>query len=190
MSATLIVAAGASTAAVPVPHNAVWAEHDLRLELQHLPRIYSCEDLSNKIHDVLQTVGARADMRISVNRCASGIDTRLVAPRAHVVFSLPLVVRGHLAWSAEFYARERTVRIEPGNPPSVDYSDCELLRQLELNLLLPASLSIEPANLTCQRLATQHAHFSLSIDALMPDAAGPANVVREWLKPLRPGAHG
>jgi hypothetical protein len=29
------------TAAVPATRNAVWAEHDLTIELQHLPKLYS-----------------------------------------------------------------------------------------------------------------------------------------------------
>ena len=170
--------ATAGTAAVPATRNAVWAEHDLTIELQHLPKLYSCEDLTFKIHDVLQTVGARADMRILVSRCEDGIDTRVVAPRAHVVFELPFEVRGHLADSADLSARERTVRIEPGNPPSIDYSDCELLLQLEINLFRAVPLPIEATDLTCQRVTTQHRPFSFSVEALMPDANGPAKVSR------------
>lgn len=170
--------ASAAMAAVPATRNAVWAEHDLTIELQHLQKAYSCEDLTYKIHDVLQTVGARANMRILVNRCANGIDTRIVAPRAHVVFSLPLEVRGHLADSADLFARQRTVRIEPGNPPSIDYSDCELLRQLEITLFRAVPLPIAADHLACQRATTQHMPFSFSVEAFMPDASGPAKVSR------------
>jgi hypothetical protein len=73
----------AGTAAVPATRNAVWAEHDLTIELQHLPKLYSCEDLTYKIHDILQTVGARANVQILVSSCENGIDTRVVAPRVH-----------------------------------------------------------------------------------------------------------
>ena len=79
VSVTLIAAVcmRTSAAAVPTPHNAIWAEQDLRLELQHLSRIYSCEDLNSKIRDVLESVGARADVRIFVNRCGNGMDTEI-----------------------------------------------------------------------------------------------------------------
>jgi hypothetical protein len=170
--------ATAGTAAVPATRNAVWAEHDLTIELQHLPKLYSCEDLTNKIHDILQTVGARVNMQILVSSCENGIDTRVVAPRAHLVFSLPFEVRGQLAGSGDLSARERTVRIEPGNPPSIDYSDCELLRQLEMTVFRAVPLPIDATRLTCQRITTQHTPFSFSVEALMPDASEPAKVSR------------
>jgi len=180
-----------SGAAVRIPNNAIWAEHDLRVELQHLSRNYSCDDLSSKIRDVLESVGARADVRIFVNRCGNGMDARVVAPRVHVIFSLPLELRGRLAWSADFYARERTVRIEPGVPPSIDDWDCELLRQVETNLLRPASLTIEAIHLPCAQPTTRHSGFGPSIEALMPEMGGPAKASSGSLPDTRAGVkHG
>jgi hypothetical protein len=127
----------------------------------------------SKIHDVLQAVGARPDIRIYVTRCEPHLDTRVVAPRAHLIFSLPVEVRGDLADFYDIFAAERTVRIEPGNPPSIDFSDCRLLRQLQVTLFEAVSMPAQGNHLDCRAAATEHAPFSLSIEALI---AAPAPV--------------
>jgi len=105
------ITAGAAPA--PGTRRAVWTEHDLTIDLEHLSRSYSCSDLRYKIHDVLQAIGARPSIRIDVSRCGADLDTHLDAPRAHLIFSLPIEVSGNLADFYETFVVERTVRIEP-----------------------------------------------------------------------------
>lgn len=159
------ITAGAAPA--PGTRRAVWTEHDLTIDLEHLPRSYSCSDLRYKIHDVLQAIGARPNIRIDVSRCEPNLDTQLDPPRAHLIFSLPIEVRGHLADFYETFVVERTVRIEPGNPPSIDFSDCRLLRQLQLTLFKSVSMPAEANHLDCRAAVTKHVPFSLSIEALI-----------------------
>jgi hypothetical protein len=149
------------------PKRAVWAEHDLTIELSHLPRHYSCGELNAKIHDVLLAIGARADMRVRASRCTADFDVT-VPPRVHMTFSLPAEVHGQLAKSADMFAVERTVRIEPGNPPSIDFSDCEFLRQLDLTLFPAVYIPIEINHLACRPTTAGHTPFSVSLDALLP----------------------
>jgi hypothetical protein len=163
--------AAAGTPATSRMRRAVWAEHDLTIELEHLPKAYSCNDLTQKIHDVLHAIGARPDIRIFVSRCEDGVDTRLVAPRAHVIFSIPFEVDGQLADFFDTLAIERTVRVEAGDPASIDFSDCELLRQLRLTLLDSVSMSVQPSHLVCGSTAPRQTPFSLSIEALVPAPA-------------------
>ena len=67
------------------------------------------------------------------------------------------------------------MRIEPGEPPSIDYWDCELLRPTPRSAVLrPASLTIGAAHLACEHPTTRHSNFGLSIEALMPEVGGPA----------------
>ena len=156
-----------ASAAVAGPKRAVWAEHDLRIELPRLPRHYSCDELNEKVHDVLLAIGARADMRVRANRCTADFDIT-VPPRVHVIFSLPVEVHGQLAKSADMFAVERTVRIEPGNPPSIDFSDCEFLRQLNLTLFPAVYIPIQVNHLACRPTAAGHTPFSVLLDALLP----------------------
>jgi hypothetical protein len=164
-----------TSAAVSTLKRAVWAEHDLTIELQHLPRRYSCGELNYKIHDILAMIGARADMRVDASRCATDLDPTQVAPWVHLIFSLPLEVHGQLASSADMFAVERTVRLEPGSPQSIDWGDCQLLRQLKLTLFAEVPIQVDGDHLGCQSSATRHTPFSLSLDVLTP-APEPAKV--------------
>jgi hypothetical protein len=160
-----LVTAGAAPA--PGIRRAVWTEHDLTIDLEHLPRSYSCSDLRYKIDDVLQAIGARPNVRIDVSRCEPNPDAQLDPPRVHLIFSLPIEVRGDLADFYETFVVERTVRIEPGNPPSIDSADCRLLRQLQLTLFDSVSMPAGASRLDCRAAVTKHVPFSLSVVALI-----------------------
>jgi len=170
-----MVAVSNSSAAVSAPRRAVWVEHDLTMELQHLPRRYLCSELDAKIHDILATIGARANMRVEASRCEADIDPAQIAPWVHLIFSLPFEVHGELAHSAEMFAVERTVRLEPGSPQSIDWGDCQLLRQLKVTLFAQIPMQVDGDHLGCQSSATRHTPFSVSLDVLTP-AAEPAKV--------------
>ena len=163
----LLALVTASAATAPKTRRAVWEEHDTTIDLEHLQKSYSCSDLTYKIHDVLQAIGARPDIRIYLSQCAPELDTRVTAPRAHLIFSLPVEVRGALADFYDTFAVERTVRIEPGNPPSVDFSDCSLLRQLLVTLFESESMPAQVNHLDCGAAAARHVPFSLSVEALI-----------------------
>jgi hypothetical protein len=163
------------SAAQSTPKRAVWAEHDLTIELQHLPMRYSCNELNHKIHDILATIGARPTMRVEASRCATHPEAPQPAPWVHLTFSLPFEVHGDVADFADMSAVERIVRLKPGSPQSIDWGDCELLRQLKLTLFAEVPMHVDADHLGCQSSFTRHTPFSLSLDVLTR-AAEPAKV--------------
>ena len=193
VTAAALICVAAVAFGVSASKHADWAEHDLTIELEHLPRQYLCSELNYKVHDILAAIGARADMRVEASRCRQDIDFRQIAPWVHMTFSLPYEVDGQLAKSADMFATERTVRIEPGNPPAIDSGDCQLLRQLERTLFVEVPIPVEADHLGCQSSATLHQPFSLTLDVLIP-ATEPSKAI--WPRsatrtpPLRRGSAG
>ena len=61
-------AAAAATARTDTP--AQWRTYDLLIDLQDLPRSYSCTQLWYKFRDLLLHIGARHYMLIEPERCA------------------------------------------------------------------------------------------------------------------------
>lgn len=162
-----------SSAAEPASKRAVWAEHDVTVELQHLDKRYSCDNLNRKIHDILATIGARDDLQVEASRCGPDLDSTQVAPWVHVNFALPFEVSGERADFADIVAIKSSVSIEPGKPLSIDAADCQLLQQLTLTLFAEVLIQIDPGHLRCRSSLTQQIPFSISLDVLLPAPGRP-----------------
>ena len=163
-----ILASQALFAAPPkVGQPAVWTQHDLIVSFDHLPQIYSCNDLWYKFHAVLLAIGARPDMRILAYQCGKGLGQLAHSPQVHVHFSIPQAVRGSAARWADVNVEPRTVRLAPGHPASIKASDCELLRQMKDDLLAALPDRVLQFNLACEAPATPWP-FSVSVEALKP----------------------
>jgi hypothetical protein len=146
---------------------AVWIKHDIVLHLENLPQRYSCDELWYKFHDVLLRLGARQNMQILAYRCESVLGVIARSPSVHLQFEMPEAVQGSAVRWSDMQAQPRTVRLEPGQPASLDASDCELLRQIKSALLPALSDPVVGYHLACQATATSHHGFSLSVQALM-----------------------
>jgi hypothetical protein len=174
----LALAALASTASLaaptPVGQPAVWTQHDLLVSFDHLPVLYSCDDLWYKFHDVLLAIGARPDMRILAYQCGKGVGQLAHSPQVHLHFFIPQAVRGAAARWADVNVEPRTIRLAPGHPSSLKASDCELLAQMKDDLLAALPDRILKFNLACEAPATPWP-FSVSVQALTP-VAGQARV--------------
>jgi hypothetical protein len=169
--AALATLASAATRAAPaqVGQPAVWTPHDLIVSFDHLPKIYSCDDLWYKFHDVLRALGARPDMRILAYQCGKGYGQLAYSPQVHLHFFIPQVVgRAQVRW-ADLNARPETIRLEPGHPASLTASDCELLRQMKDGLLAVLPDRVLSFNLACEAPKTRWP-FSVSVVALTPVA--------------------
>jgi hypothetical protein len=156
LPASRAVAGGAPT------KPAVWFAHDMIVDLQDLPKRYSCDDLWYRFRDVLLSIGARSDMQIFPYQC----NTR--SPRVHLQFSLLKTVSGAEVKYASLQAGSETIRLEPGHPRSLDVSDCALLQQIKDTLLPALPVRVVSYRLTCVAPTSSHRRFYLSVQALSP----------------------
>jgi hypothetical protein len=149
---------------------AVWAPHELIVDLHELPRHYTCDELWYKFKGILQTLGARQDMEILPYRCEG------YSPQVQLKFSTPRVVTGANARWSELTAITRTVQIAPGSPDKLDSSDCELMAQIKSSLLTYLGSPIVSYRLPCQqpREAGQPA-FAVTLKVLVPVPASVAS---------------
>jgi hypothetical protein len=114
-----------------------WVSHDVSVRLEFLPHRYSCDDLQDRVHDLLAALGARQDMKIGVSECERRGEE--YTPRVRVQFATPsALLTSHVVTSA---ATPHTLRLAPGHLGSWTRDDCELMRQLKNQLLtqLPAN---------------------------------------------------
>jgi hypothetical protein len=159
---------GGQTAAAPrVGQPAVWRPYDLIVGLHDLPKQYSCDDLWYKFHDILLALGARADTKILVYRCAD----RAVAqssPNVHLQFWAPELVKGAQARWAEIDAAPEIISLSPGKPSSLHDSDCELMRQIKDGLLPELAERIVSFDLACAARRHSRWAFNVTVQTLTP----------------------
>ena len=151
----------------PVGKPAAWTPHDLIVAFNHLPEIYSCDDLWYKFRDVLLSIGARSDMRILAYRCGPGLGQLAYSPQVHLHFFIPQAVGPSEARWADVNVEPRTIRLEPTHPASIKASDCELLRQMKEDLIAALPDRVLNFNLACEAPVTRRP-FGLSVEALTP----------------------
>jgi hypothetical protein len=170
---TLVASLAASSAgrAQPPPPQypawATWEQRDLIIKLDPLPKRYACNALWYKFRDVLQAVGAKPGMSILVYPCEGKADLAVLAPSVHLQFFMPVLLPKATAGWAQFKAAPRKIELAPGHPPSLDNSDCDLMRQIKSALLDSLVQHIDHAALTCQPSKASTQSFSLELDALV-----------------------
>jgi hypothetical protein len=160
--ALALIPASRAVAEDTPPKPAFWAPHNIIVDLENLPKRYSCDDLWYRFHDVLLSIGARADTQIVPYQCNSR------SPRVHLQFSLPKTLSGSEVKYASLQATPRTVRLEAGQPRSFDASDCELLRQIKTTLLPALPVRVLSYRLTCVAPTSSHRRFYVSLQGLFP----------------------
>ena len=173
LPALLLVASGASAAvtapAAPLP--AQWRSYDILIELQGLPRTYSCDELWYRVRDVLLALGARAYMTLTPYDCGTTRGGEARSPRVQARFQLPYVLKGAETRYAELNVHEQPVRLAPGSPRSLQAQDCELVRQLRGTLLAGLPLHVALADFNCSGAQQS---YSLTVDAPLRAADTPA----------------
>ena len=175
---SLAALAGSRVVAASAPTKpAVWFAHDMIVDLQDLPKRYSCDDLWYRFRDVLLSIGARPDMQIFAYQC----NTR--SPRVHLQFLLPKTVSGAEVKYASLQAASQTIRLEAGHPRSFDASDCALLQRIKDTLLPALPVRVVSYRLTCVAPTSSHRRFYLSVQALSLASHSPRQVAvhdRGW----------
>jgi hypothetical protein len=162
---------------------AEWMPHDIVVDLHHLPKQYSCDELWYKFHGVLLQLGARPDMNILTYRCARSMGAAGYSPSVQLQFSMPHALAATDRRWSDVQVRRSKVSLQPGTPSTLDAADCELVRQIN-EALLPvlASEHTVSDHLACGPSSTAHKQsFNLTVDTLTPlsaarvaDAAVPA----------------
>jgi hypothetical protein len=139
---------------------AVWYHYDVIVDLQDLPKPYTCDELWYKFRDILLIVGAQPDMEIVPYQCDS------LSPRVQIRFSFPKILDGSLARYASLQAVTDTVHLEAGHPRSLDVADCALLQQIKDTLLAGLPLRMVSDHFACPAVAASHRSFGLTVQTL------------------------
>lgn len=178
------VAEPAAKTPAPASEPAVWFPYDLIIDLQNLPRVYSCDDLYYKFRDVLVILGAQHWPTIHTYRCNSR------SPRVHLQFSLAKTVSGAALQYATLQASDSTIELAPGKPQSLLQSDCELLEQMKDTLLPALPVKVLSYRLTCVAPRRGRARYQLQVQALTRvDAQAMADVHARGLPARAPQEH-
>jgi hypothetical protein len=154
-------------AAQPARDAAVWSPYNLIVDLDRMPRHYSCDALWYKFRDVLLSIGASESMQILPYECEAGLGALALSPRVHLRFSLPeRVVRTGPRDAPPLRAVEKTVQLAPGNPRSLDDSDCALMKRIKDTLFAALPVHVVKSQLACKPSSSS---FSISLQALVPE---------------------
>lgn len=166
----LVASSFTATAAPPAAGKptiwATWITRDIEIDLQDLPKLYTCNDLWYKLHGVLLAIGAREYMDIKPYQCGAQASGGGRSPRIDVRFqTLRELTGADIRW-AQTSAKRKTVRLGPGQPKILDSSDCALLSQLNGTLFSYLGTHVVETDLQCSSPEAGH-NFSLAVDTLI-----------------------
>jgi hypothetical protein len=149
---------------------ATWITRDVELNLQSLPKVYSCDDLWYKLRGILLAIGARQYMSIRPFYCGQGAANAGRSPMLDLRFQTLRTLSGANVRWAETTAVSKVVRLGPGEPKILDTGDCALLEQLDGTLFAYLNMHVVATDLECSRPRSA-ARYSLSVQALTPQPA-------------------
>jgi hypothetical protein len=171
----LLAALGAATTAAfaapaaTAPTPAEWRSFDLLLDLQNLPRAYTCRELWQRTDELLLALGARHYPQILVYRCGATAAESSRSPQVQLQFQLPQALSPSQTRYAEVTAVRRTIVLSAGKLPSFTAGDCGLLQQLSSELVPATPLRVIGRPLECPAAsAAETRRFALKVEALIP----------------------
>ena len=167
--ALLGAAAAPAGSAQPPRVPALWARHALIVDLDDLPKTYTCDELWYRFRALLLDLGARAD---SLNIMPYHCTTR--SPSVEVQFALPEVLPSARAGVADFEARAQTVSISTGHRSPFDAGDCELMRQIRDVLLPELPVQVVRFQASCSSDHPAQGRFNLELRAFERQDLTPA----------------
>ncbi len=145
---------------------ATWITRELEINLQGLPKAYSCDDLWYKLHGILLAIGAREYMAITPYDCGHAAAGGGRSPTLDLKFQTLRALSGANVRWAQTTAVSRIVRLAPGEPKILDAGDCALLEQLEGTLFAYLGLHAVSSHLDCSA-PRRAARFDVSLEALV-----------------------
>jgi hypothetical protein len=143
---------------------ALWRTYDMIVNLQNLPRTYTCDQLWYEFHGILLQLGAWPySISILPYHCSPSPGGYLKSPDVEARFQLPIFLHGAAAKSAPAKAVVRAVRLAPGEPKTLQSSDCQLLQQIEQTMLASIQAHIDAAHFDCTAPPRRAAQFSVTV---------------------------
>lgn len=143
---------------------ALWRTYDMIVNLQNLPRTYTCDQLWYEFHGILLRLGAWPySVNIVPYHCSPSPGGYLKSPDVEVRFQLPFFLQGEAAKTAPARAIERTIRLSPGEPKTLQTSDCQLLQQIDATMLASILAHIDDENFDCSAAPPRSANFSVTL---------------------------
>ncbi len=154
-------AAGAQAPAAP-GRPALWRTYDLIVDLNHLPRTYTCDQLWYVFYNLLARLGAPySSLNVLPYRCSRTPAGDMRSPRVQVHLQMPRLLHGTAVKWATLQAVRRRIELGPGKPKTLHASDCQLLRQIRETLLDALPVKVVRSRLRC----AAGAHFGLTVSA-------------------------
>ena len=163
------VSQGSMAAAKP----ALWRTFDMIVNLQNLPRTYTCDQLWYEFHGIALQLGAWPySVNILPYHCGTTPNSTLRSPDVQIGFQLPFFLHGAAAKSAPAQAIEKTIRLAPGEPKTLQTTDCQLMQQISQTLLATLPLRIDEQHFDCsappRRAGSFHVAVTLPVAVKMP----------------------
>ena len=156
------VAGAQGSAAAGKP--ALWRTYDMIVNLQNLPRTYTCDQLWYEFHGILLRLGAWPySVSILPYHCSPSPGGDLKSPDVEVRFQLPFFLQGVAAKSAPSQAIERTIRLAPGEQKTLQASDCQLLQQIDGTMLANIVAHVDEEDFHCAAGPPKSTHFSVTL---------------------------
>jgi hypothetical protein len=153
-------ARGGATAAQP----ALWRTYDMIVNLQKLPRTYTCDELWYEFHGILLQLGAWSySINILPYHCSPTPSGDMKSPDVQVHFQLPFFLQGPAAKYATAKAVERTIRLSPGEPKTLHPADCELMQQISQTLLASLPVRLDQQRFDCSAAPRRAAGFKVAV---------------------------
>lgn len=162
--ATTAPAGGSSHGSVTAAQPALWRTYDMIVNLQNLPRTYTCDELWYEFHGILLQLGAWSySINILPYHCSPTPSGDMKSPDVQVRFQLPFFLHGPAAKYASAKAVERTIRLVPGEPKTLHPSDCELMQQISATLLSSIQVRLDQQHFDCSGAPQRAAAFKVAV---------------------------
>lgn len=151
---------GGATAGQP----ALWRTYDMIVNLQNLPRTYTCDELWYEFHGILLQLGAWSySINVLPYHCSPTPSGDMKSPDVQVHFQLPFFLQGPAAKNATAKAIERTIRLSPGEPRTLHPTDCELMQQISQTLLASLPVQVDQQHFDCAAAPRRAAAFKVAV---------------------------
>lgn len=149
---------------VAAPRPALWRTFNMIVNLQNLPRTYTCNELWYEVHGILQRLGAWPySINILPYNCSPTPSGYMKSPDVQVGFQLPFFLEGAAAKGAPAQAVERTIRLSPGEPQTLHSADCQLMQQLSQTLLASLPVRVDEQHFDCSAPPPRGTRFNVTL---------------------------
>jgi hypothetical protein len=174
----LAAALAAPAAAAADTVAAIWQAHQVEFRYSGFTSDYTCDGIRGQLKLLLQTAGARADVRIE-GACGGFSHEPQPFHRLKLAFSVPVPAPGGGSPGETFPAEWREVRIRHGEPRGLEWGDCELVEQFAQQVLPafnPEQIENDVHCVPHQRtLGQPNLRMKLLMPVPEPGAAAPAD---------------